>query len=63
MRFLEVDYCSGCSLSVESGIASIRPAPNSGVGMRNARLEVLEKSSCRILQPGASDRPAMVNSA
>src|SRR5690349_451592 len=45
---------------VESRIASIRPKPKVGVGMRKLRLPwaaAVAKSGCVMLQPGASDRP------
>ena len=47
-----------------SGICSIRPAPNTGVGMRKItlrRASSAPKSGCASTHPGASDRPAMVN--
>jgi hypothetical protein len=49
-----------------SGIASISPAPNTGVGMRKITLRfatAAPKSGCAMLQPGASVRPTTVNSA
>src|SRR4051794_32328281 len=46
-----------------SGIASIRPAPKFGVGMRKTMLERLEKSGCSTLHPPESDRPRTVNNA
>src|SRR6266571_3740199 len=47
-----------------SGICSIRPAPNTGVGMRKItlrRASSLSKSGCASAQLGASARPAIVN--
>src|SRR6267154_6284253 len=47
-----------------SGICSIRPAPNTGVGMRKItlrRASSFPKSGCASAQPGASARPAIVN--
>src|SRR5205823_12353392 len=51
------------AMIVESVMASIRPAPNVGVGIRKIKLLsrlALSKSGCEILQPGASVRPVMV---
>jgi hypothetical protein len=48
------------------GICSIRPAPNTGVGMRKTTLclaSSVAKSTSAIEQPGASGRSAMVNKA
>jgi hypothetical protein len=39
----------------------IRPAPNTGVGIRNARFDRSEKSSWAMVQPRASCRPVMTN--
>ena len=50
---------------VESGIASIRPAPKVGVVMRIETLpdwNCVAKSGCGILHPGASARPEIVKS-
>src|SRR5579864_2133746 len=47
----------------ESGVASTKPRPNTGVGMRKITLlaaRAVEKSGCARLQPTASDRPAIV---
>src|SRR5207244_12081691 len=47
-----------------SGICSIRPAPNTGVGILKItlrRASSCSKSGCASLQRGASVRPAMVN--
>src|SRR5438552_2414159 len=47
---------------VESVMASIRPAPNVGVGIRKIKsAPAATKSGCAILQPGASVRPVIVN--
>src|SRR3977135_4481885 len=47
-----------------SGICSIRPAPNTGVGMRKItlrRASSRSKSGCASTHPGASERPAIVD--
>src|SRR5438034_7916951 len=47
-----------------SGICSIRPAPNTGVGIRKITLRCaisFSKSGCTSMHPGASERPVMVN--
>src|SRR6266404_1193084 len=49
-----------------SGICSIRPAPNTGVGIRKITLpsaSCASKSGCSSAHPGASARPASVNKA
>ena len=49
-----------------SGMFSIRPSPNVGVGIRKMTLPrrcSVSKSGCLRAQPGASLRPAIVNSA
>src|SRR6267143_2191921 len=49
-----------------SGICSIRPAPNTGVGIRKITLpstSCASKSGCPSAHPGASARPAIVNKA
>src|SRR5947209_8377591 len=51
------------AMIVESAMASIRPAPNVGGGMRRIKLFgplALRESGCEILQAGASVRPVMV---
>src|SRR5437867_384576 len=46
---------------VESGMVSIKPPPNTGVGMRKVRLRVFEKSGWLMAHPdGLSERPVMV---
>src|SRR5580700_7261387 len=50
-----------CKLA--SGVASTRPRPNSGVGVRKITLlleSALAKSGCASVQPGASERPVIV---
>ena len=50
----------------ESGICSIRPAPNTGVGMRKITLWLatcVAKSGCASVQPVAPTRPVIVKSA
>ena len=52
-----------CTIS-RSGMLSISPAPNTGVGMRNTTLlcaSSVAKSGWLTLQPGASVRPVIVN--
>ncbi len=47
-----------------SGICSIRPAPNTGVGILKItlrRASSFSKSGCASTHPGASERPAIVN--
>src|SRR5436853_1787761 len=44
-------------------MASIKPAPKIGVGIRKTMFERLVKSGCFRLHPSASDRPLMVNKA
>lgn len=47
---------------VVSVMLSIKPAPNTGVGMRKIILAVSEKFGWLIAQPaGASERPVIVN--
>src|SRR5216684_7313826 len=49
-----------------SGICSIKPAPNTGVGIRKITLpsaSCASKSGCSSAHPGASARPAIVNRA
>src|SRR5205085_5928320 len=52
------------AIRVASGVASTRPRPKVGVGMRKITLLPATweaKFGCPRLQPGASVRPAMVN--
>src|SRR5262245_12653333 len=64
--FLAVEFDATLAAIVESLIASIIPAPNTGVGMRKMMFlaaTCASKSSCLMLQPVAPGAPVITNRA
>src|SRR5262245_65929089 len=64
--FLAVEFDATLEARVESLIASIIPAPNTGVGMRKMMFlaaTCASKSSCLMLQPVAPGAPVITNRA